>query len=407
MADGHEWASWDGVETAARIGSGDVRAIEVLEAAIERAQAARHLGAIVTDTFERARRELGSREGPLRGVPTLIKDLAQVRGVPTGWGMAGSAFVSRRSDPFVERFEATGVASIGKSATPELGLTATTEPVGRAPCRNPWDLARSAGGSSGGAAAMVAAGVVPLAHASDGGGSIRIPAACCGLVGLKVSRGRLDMEGSNLLPVNVAVHGCVTRTVRDTIAFWSALETARVRRRMAPIGSVTAGSQEPLRVGVFVAAPLGTSVHPEAQAAARAAGLLVETLGHRVEEISCPFDGSVTEDFLRYWGFIAWLQKSTGKVLMHRGFQPSKLDAWSLGLSRYFTEHRADGLRAIRRLRRVASEYATVMSRYDVLVCPTLATPPPLLGHIAPELALAIETVQPWPRLAPLAGAPV
>lgn len=141
-------------------------------------------------------------------MPTFVKDLAQIRGVPTAWGSRASGhYVSRRTDPFVSHFEETGVVTLGKSATPELGLTATTEPLGRSPCRNPWDPSRSSGGSSGGAASLVAAGVVAMAHGSDGGGSIRISAACCGLVGMKPSRFRLDSKGSNLLPLNVATMG--------------------------------------------------------------------------------------------------------------------------------------------------------------------------------------------------------
>ena len=187
-------AAWDAVETAARIRKKEVSATEVVGAAFARAEEARPLGAIVELTYERARANAGAprSEAALAGVPTFVKDLAQMRGVPTGWGSAASsAYVSRRTDPFVKHFEETGVVTLGKSACPELGLTATTEPLGRPPCRNPWDPSRSSGGSSGGAATLVAAGVVPMAHGSDGGGSIRIPAACCGLVGLKPSRFRL------------------------------------------------------------------------------------------------------------------------------------------------------------------------------------------------------------------------
>src|SRR5688572_18318727 len=202
--------TWDAVETMERVRVGEVTVAEVVEAAIARAEAAGALNAIVTDTFERAR-----------------------------------AIV------------------LGKSATPEFGMTATTEPLYRGATRNPWDTSRSPGGSSGGAGALVAAGVVPLAHATDGGGSIRIPAACCGLVGLKRTRGALDMEGSNLLPVNVAVHGCVTRTVRDTIAF---------HRAMSGLGDVAPTPGRALRMGLYVDAPTATPVDPEVQSAVRAAG---------------------------------------------------------------------------------------------------------------------------------------
>src|SRR5580704_9239076 len=184
-------AAWDAVETRDRIRKKDVSAEEVLEAAIARAEEARPLGAVFEPTYERARAGAANRDpvAPLSGVPTFVKDLTQIRGVPTTWGsQAVGRYVSRGSDRIATWIEETGVVTLGKSACPELGLMPATEPLGRPPCRNPWDPSRSSGGSSGGAATLVASGVVPIAHGNDGGGSIRIPAACCGLVGLKPSR---------------------------------------------------------------------------------------------------------------------------------------------------------------------------------------------------------------------------
>ena len=169
----------------------------------------------------------------------------QIRDVPTTWGsQAVGRYVSRGTDPIATWIEETGVVTLGKSACPELGLMPTTEPLGRPPCRNPWDPSRSSGGSSGGAATLVAGGVVPIAHGNDGGGSVRIPAASCGLVGLKPSRFRLDMKGSNLLAVNIACEGVVTRTVRDTVAFYAAIESRHAPRRLAPIGQVARQTRE-------------------------------------------------------------------------------------------------------------------------------------------------------------------
>ena len=174
-----ELAAWDAVETADRIRRADVSAFEVVEAAIARAEDQKALNAIVTATSDRARATAKSApRGALFGVPSAVKDLAQVAGVRTAWGTAASGnLISKRSDPTVLALERTGLVSIGKSATPELGLTATTEPLAFGPTRNPWARDRSTGGSSGGAAALVAGGVVPIAHGSDGGGSIRIPAS--------------------------------------------------------------------------------------------------------------------------------------------------------------------------------------------------------------------------------------
>lgn len=398
--------TWDAVETVARIRKGDVSAAEVLEATIERAQGAGALNAIVTETYARARARVAAGApagGVLAGLPTFLKDLSQLAGVATGWGSAGAArLVSKKSDPFVKRLERAGVIVIGKSATPELGMTATTEPLCRGATRNPWDPARSSGGSSGGAAALVAAGVVPLALASDGGGSIRIPAAICGLVGLKRTRGLLDAEGSSLLPVNVAVHGCVTRTVRDTIAF---------HRAMSGLGEVAAAPARALRLGLYVDAPTGTPVDPQMQAAVRDAGRACAAMGHEVIEIECPFPAQVIDDFLTYWGFLAWLQIKAARLMLHRSFDTTQIEPWTRGLAGSFTADRRRGLAAIRRLRRFPQAYAEVLTRYDVLVSPTVAAPAPPLGHLATDLPYEThyDRVRTFAAFTPLhnaAGAP-
>ena len=407
------WAEWDAVETAERIRRKDVTAAEVVAAAITRAKSAAVLGAIVTPTFESAIDAASKRsEGALAGVPTFIKDLAQVGGVRTRWGSAATGeYVSTRSDPSVLAMERTGLISLGKSATPEFGLTATTEPLGFHPTRNPWRPTHSTGGSSGGAAALVAAGVVPLAHGSDGGGSIRIPASCNGLVGLKPSRRRFDMEGSNLLPVNIAVHGVVTRTVRDTIAFWNALEAQLRPARLPPIGHVRARPEGKLHIGVFVDSPMGLPVHPEVRAATEQAAKLCAELGHEVTPLPCPVERQVTEDFLRLWGFVAFVHAKGGKLLVHRGFDASKLEPWSIEFARYFSKEPGRALGAMRRLRGYAATWAKLMERFDVMVSPTLAEPPAPIGHLTtdqPFELLFARIISYTPFAAPLnaAGAP-
>ena len=380
--------SWDAVETAEHLRRGEVSAREVVDAAISRAEAAAALGAVVTPTWERARAAAGAGgSGPFAGVPTFIKDLSHLEGVPISWGSRGAnGFVSRRSDPSVQGFLDLGFVALGKTATPEFGLTATTEPLGRPPCRNPWAPDRTAGGSSGGAAALVAAGVVPLAHASDGGGSIRVPAAACGLVGLKPSRLRLDMAGSQQLPVNVACDGVVTRTVRDTVAFWSELEALRRPKGVAPMGAVPPEPPRGLRVGLFTAAPLGTPVHPEHRDAALAAGALLRSLGHQVEEIAPPFGGGDSDAYVGYWTMVAWMQVRGARLVLHRGFDVGQVDPWTLGLVRRFSARKWAATRDMLRVRGLARRAAAVFERFDVLLCPTLAHPPPPLGHLAPEV---------------------
>ncbi len=392
-----ELATWDAVETAARIRNREISATEVVEAAVARCHAAAYLGAITTPAFDRARSQLQQLHDrnsdpalqPFAGVPTLIKDLANLDGVAIGWGSRGAeGYVSRASDRFVQRFENTGAVMLGKSATSELGLLPTVEPIGRPPCRNPWDLTRSTGGSSGGAAALVAAGVVPFAHGSDGGGSVRIPAAACGLVGLKPTRARLDMEGSNLLPVNIATHGILTRSVRDTVAFYQALET-KLHARPTPIGRVTATVPLGLRCAVFVNSPLDYPVDSEHAAAALAAGEVCQQLGAHVEQIPCPIDAQVSDDFMKYWGLIAWAQLRTARLTLHRRFDRAMCEPWSQQIAATFGRKPGAAIAAAQRLRRFRRKYAELMQTYDVLICPTLAQPVPKLGELAPTQPFA------------------
>lgn len=412
--DAWELASWDAVETAERIARRDVSSLEVIEAALARARDAAPLNALVTECADRARVTAATAplDGPLFGVPTAIKDLSQLAGVRTAWGSAAAGeFVSTRSDRTVEAIERTGVIPIGKSATPELGLTGTTEPLAFGPTTNPWGRGRSPGGSSGGAAALVASGVVPIAHGSDGGGSIRIPASCCGLVGLKPSRFRLDLEGSNLLPVNLAVHGVLTRSVRDTVAFWNAVERELPPKRIAPIGDVAPVPERRLKLGFFSDSPKGTPVHPDVRAAAEKTATLCARLGHSVEAIACPFEAQVIDDFIHLWGFIAFTQMKGGRAFMHLDFDASKVEPFTAAFARQFSQHVVGSLAAFRRLRRFPEAWAKVLEQFDVLMTPTVAQVPPLHGYLSTDVAFEaalsrLLSFTPFTAVVNIAGAP-
>jgi amidase len=412
-----ELGTWDAVETSARLRRREVSRREVVDAALARAEACADLGAVAALCAERARSRAGAQTshdppGALSGVPTFIKDLTQVEGVETTWGSQSAAgHVSRKSDPIARRMEAIGLNILGKSAASEFGITPTTEPVGRAPCRNPWNRAHSTGGSSGGAAALVASGVVPIAHASDGGGSIRIPASACGLVGHKPSRFVMDMDGSALLPVNIAVDGVLTRTVRDTVAYFEAVEPTLPASRRAPqLGRVARGGKR-LRMGVFTDSPLGRPVARAPKDAAIAAGELCASLGHRVESIAVPFEAAALDDFLAYWGFLAWIQIRSAPIMLTRRFDARRVESLTSGLARTFTRAPLEAARATARLRRFAAAYAKVFERLDVLITPTMACLPPELGWISTEAGFdawfeRVKTYVPFTPLQNAAGAP-
>lgn len=385
--DAWELAAWDAVETAQRLAKKDVSPLEVVDAAIARAESCRHLNAVVTPSYDRARAATEVLiDEPLAGVPSFTKDLVQVAGLRTAWGTAASGeHVSKRSDPSAKRLDATGLVSLGKSATPEFGLTATTEPTAFGPTHNPWAAGHTPGGSSGGAAALVAAGVVPIAHASDGGGSIRIPASCCGLVGLKATRGRFDMEGSNLLPVNIAVHGVVTRTVRDTVAFWRALEAATPSKKLPPVGAAAERPARRLRVAAFVTSPARAEAEGEVRGAVEKTAALLRELGHEVSEIECPVPRQVGDDFVSLWAYVAWVQSNGGLLMIGRGLDKAKLEPLTLGFARKFTERKWGCIGEIRRLRGWTAGFAEVFAKTgaDVWLSPTLGQPLTKHGHLA------------------------
>lgn len=410
---------WDAVGTARRIAAGEVTVVEVVEAAIARAEAVEStdppLGALVTPSFDTAR--IASRRpmpGPLAGVPTVVKDLDDVAGVPTGQGSAAlGGYVPTRTGPAVRQLLATGLVSLGKSAAPELGLTASTEPLHLPPTRNPWHPGHSTGGSSGGSAALVAAGVVPIASATDGGGSIRIPAALCGLVGLKPSYGRLvELPTQARLPVRVAVPGVLTTTVRDTVAWYAAAE--RVAGSPAghpPIGHVTVPPERRLRIGLTTADPTGSHVASEVVRVVEDAAATLEDAGHEVELVPSPVGAAFAEAYTDYWALLAQLSYVWGVEVHGRRFRASALEPWTRWLA---ARARRRALRlpaAVRQVRAAGPAWTRLLRRVDVVVSPVTNTPAPPLGHLAPDVPgeehlARIRALVPWTALHNATGAP-
>ncbi len=289
----------DATGQAELVRSGQVTALELLEAAIDRIEADDpRINAVVMRWFDQARRTAASalRDGGFLGVPFLLKDwMAAYAGHPLASGnrrLKEAARLAPADSVLVSRFRAAGLVIAGRTNAPEFASQVTTEPVAWGATRNPWNLAYSPGGSSGGAAAAVAAGMVPVAHATDGSGSIRIPAACCGVVGLKPTQGRISAGpfGDESGP---GVELCISRTVRDTAAMLDAVQGPGVGDRVIapppgrPYVRELDANAAGLRVGVLDRYPAGDPVHPDCAAAVHEAGRLLQALGHRVET-ACP-----------------------------------------------------------------------------------------------------------------------
>lgn len=378
----------DGLATAADIASGASTPLAEIEAAIARALAVEGgINAIAARTFELARSDAsGAVSGPFAGVPSFIKDLIDWRGAPTQAGSRGLAGqVASADNVFADKWRRAGIISLGKSTTPEAGLISSTEPLSSGPTRNPWDLARIPGGSSGGAAALVAAGVVPFAHASDGGGSIRIPASCCGLFGMKPSRDRLPYSepGSAPPPLQISVNHAVTMSVRDSIALFRAAEA--MDGGYPALGEIAPLSRR-LRIG-FAPEPIGgTALHPHTRSAMEDVAELCRALGHSVIDYSLPMDGAkFTDAFVLYWAAGAADFARQVSEYSERPIGPDIVEPWTLGLASMAETRQADLPGLIGYLLGFEAEYHSFFDRLDLILTPVTASPPPPIGEQAPD----------------------
>ncbi|MCU0277264.1 MAG: amidase [Candidatus Nanopelagicales bacterium] len=379
----------DTVGLRQQLEAGQVSPDELRQAALRRLEQAAPLNAVVTLTPGAT----GS-PGPFAGIPSFIKDNEDILGFPTTFGSRALPDQPAVADSrLVQHWRALGFDILGKSALPEFGLTATTEPVSHGPTRNPWHLDHSTGGSSGGSAALVAAGVVPISHANDGGGSIRIPAACCGLVGLKPSRGRLpDAEAMEKMPVNIVTQGVVTRSVRDTVAFYQEMAVLHPNTALAPIGPTR--PIEGLRIAMVTSGLAGLPVDPQVREAVEKAGALCSELGHHVEPVDNPFPDQIAHDFLRYWGMLAFSLRRFGSTVFGPGYDPGQLEEFSVHLSSFFASIAPAVPGSIRRLRRFAADYDDALSGFDLILSPVLATPPVPIGYLGPEVDPRVHLIR-------------
>lgn len=397
LADDTRWL--DATAQAELVASGKVSPVEMVNAAIERVE--RFDGALNALTYRwfEAARQLASSsdlpEGPFRGVPYLLKDLyAAEAGKPLSNGSKAykaAHYVSTEDSTLVARYKASGLISIGRSNSPEFGSVPVTEPEAWGPTRNPWDLSRTPGGSSGGSASAVAAGIVPIAHASDGGGSIRIPAACCGLVGLKVSQGRISM-GPSRDESNLGVEHCVSRSVRDSARLLDATHgpgigdviIAPTPRR--PFIDEVGADPGRLRIGFLDFNPRGGDVHADCVDGVHKTAKLLESLGHHVEPGFPDIfsDNEIGRAFSMLWSTNMGTAIRRFSQALGREMTPNDIEAMNWAQAEFakgvngvdFSLAQASSIQ----FRRAIQSWWT--KGWDLLLTPTLSAPPLPVGSM-------------------------
>jgi amidase len=391
----NDYEKYDAVGLSGLIRAKEVTAFDVLEAAIAKAEMINPtINAITRTLYESARAVVQHPvEGFFAGVPFLIKDLGlSIKGVPTSHGSCYfQNAVLNYDSTLVARYKQAGLTIFGKTNTAELGLDVTTESPWLGPCLNPLNVLYSSGGSSGGAAAAVAAGIVPAAHASDGGGSIRIPASCCGVFGFKPSRGVMPCgpdRGEGW--VGLSTSHVITRTVRDSAALFDRTQGYETGAPYAaPTFQKTAMQAlleplDPLRIAIMIDAPAPFSTHLDCQAAAMSAAKLCETLGHHVEYAQPKFDiGELMDAIYVIICVNTRNVLNTAVSVSGRAVSPENISRTTWALFQYGSRYTAeDYVAAVDRIHRHGREFAYFFQQYDVLLTPTLAQPPAKIGAL-------------------------
>ncbi|QCX28636.1 amidase [Nocardioides jishulii] len=400
----------DAVGLVTRLQRGEVSSSELVEASIARIESVDGaLGAVAVRDYGRARvRASGGRRGWFAGLPMVLKDNVDVRGLPTQEGT--DAFVAPPSPvngDVARLFHRLGTVSVAKTRLSEFGFSGACDHPRQGPVRNPWRRDHYAGASSSGAGALVATGAVPLAHGNDGGGSIRIPAAVNGLVGLKPTRGRVPSDAfTRQMPVRIVADGVLTRSVRDTAAFLREAEKVYRDPRLPAVGDVTRPVDRPLRIAV-VTAGIGREATPEVRQLTLDTAARLEALGHHVEEVDPPVPDWFADSFLLYWSMLAMYLVRTGPRAHRGSWDPTKLDNLTLGLARHCRRNIARLPAAIAAMGASQQSSRRHFAAYDVTLTPTLATETPKVGHLDPTRPYeeVIDRLMDWVAFTPLQNA--
>ena len=384
----------DATGVAKAISKGEMTAQEAIETSIARSEKVNpDLNAIVLKLYDDARKvENLKKDGAFYGVPTYFKDTDNIKGYPTQMGTgAFSAKKAKKNSRFVNQFLSTGVSYLGKTTLPEFGLLCSTENERWAVTRNPWNTDYTSGGSSSGSAALVASGAVPIASGNDGAGSIRIPSAICGLVGLKPSRYRIHgLDGTEMMPVEIVHQGVLTRSVRDTATFYTEAERFYHNPKLPKIGHIQHPGKKRLRIALIENLTQGTTGRQDEDTynLQQKTAHLLQSLGHEVEQVPMPIDvDSMVGHFLNYYGFLSYMSSHFGRLVFQAKVDKSLLEPFTTGLAKRFRSNALKLPRSISEMRRMGRECSKFFDRFDVVMTPVLAHKTPKIGYFSPELS--------------------
>jgi len=392
---------YDALGLADLIKKKQISPLELLDDVIRRVERVNpKINAVLTRNLElekvRDRARNISSDPLFGGVPVMLKNLQQYKdaNIDSGSRLFARAIqklgtLTKENSPLVDAMERSGMIIAGITSSPELGLIDTTEPLLHGATRNPWNLNHTAGGSSGGTAAAIAAGIVPLAHGNDGGGSIRIPACQCGVFGLKPTRSREFGNTGGMSVMNIASNLCLSRSVRDTAAFLSVVEN-KSNPNLPPIGFVSGPAKKRLKIALAVNTLKGPKPHAEVEKATNSAASLCEKLGHKIEPIKLPVNGEDFIDaFIGLWSTSTLDLEPTAKRLLGEGTRLEEvLEPWTIGLIELAKARGPQN--CVQRATKVFGETTTAIEKvfqsYDVILSPVMTNPPFKIGWHDPRV---------------------